>query len=242
MTGDASVSGPCRPFAASMDRMALQAAGKGDPTVLPGPAAVERMAPGPGRIDRCVATAAKGAPRFSKEGFPGSAVGRVTIRASRVPDAPCVKSPRFYGMVRMASGADGAPPLPQGDARSGENAPPPFYVRGVARGARSSSPFSRRQSGVLGPLPKDRTAVLYGSVVATAADPLLVERFFLPGREKGGIEEDAFPDVAERTVFLVEGGTGISGSFEKERQQQRKGKDSPFQQVHDPMVRRRSPS
>ena len=241
MTGDACVNGPRRPSPVPMDRMALQAAGKGDLTVLPGRAAFERMAPGPGRIDRCVATAAKSAPRLSKEGFPGSAVGRVTIRTSRVPDAPCVKSPRFYRMVRVASGADGAPPLPQGNARPGENSPPPFYVRGVARGARSPSPFSRRQGGVLCPLPKDRTAVLYGSVVATAADPLLVERSFLPGREKGGIEKDAFPDVAEGTVLLVEGGTGSSGSFEKEGQQERYEKNAPFQALTARMVRRRSP-
>jgi hypothetical protein len=78
--------------------------------------------------------------------------------------------------------------------------------------------------------------------VATVADPLLVELVILPGREKGGIEKDAFPDVTKGTVLLVEGGTGSSGSFEKERQQQRKGKDSLFQQVRDPMVRGRSPS
>ena len=189
-----------------------------------------------------MATAAKGAPHLSKEGFPGSAVGRVAIRASRDPGASRVKSPRFLRMVRMASGADGAPPLPQGCARPGENTPPPLYVRGMARGARSPSPFSRRQGGVLFPLPEERTAVLYGSVVATAADPLLVELFILPGREKGGIEKDALPDVAEGTVLLVEGWTGNSGSFEKERQQQRKGKDSPFQQPQDPKVRVRSPS
>jgi hypothetical protein len=78
--------------------------------------------------------------------------------------------------------------------------------------------------------------------VAAVADPLLVERFFLSGREKGGIEKDAFPDVAEGTVLLVEGGTGSPGAFEKERQQQRKGKNPLLQRVRDPMVRRRSPS
>jgi hypothetical protein len=95
---------------------------------------------------------------------------------------------------------------------------------------------------VLRPLPKDRTAVLYGAVVATVADPLLVERFLLLGREKGGIEKDALTDVAERTVLLVEGGTGSPGSLEKERQQQRKGKNPFFQPVPDPMVRGRSPA
>jgi hypothetical protein len=78
--------------------------------------------------------------------------------------------------------------------------------------------------------------------VTTVADPLLDERFLLLGREKGGIEKDAFTDVAERTVLLIEGGTGSPGSLEKERQQQRKGKNSFFQQVPDPMVRRRSPA
>jgi hypothetical protein len=78
--------------------------------------------------------------------------------------------------------------------------------------------------------------------VATVADPLLNERFLLLGCKKGGIEKDAFQDVAERTVLLVEGGTGSSGSFEKEDQQQRKGKNPFFQPVPDPMVRGRSPS
>jgi hypothetical protein len=48
--------------------------------------------------------------------------------------------------------------------------------------------------------------------------------------------------VAEGTVLLIEDRKGSSGSFRKERQQQRKGKDSPFQQECDPTVRRRSPS
>ncbi len=184
MAGNANRAGAGRIAPAPVDRMALQAAGKGDLAALPDSPALKWMAPGPRRVDRCVATPAKGAPRLPKEGFPGSAVGRVTIRASRFPGAPRVKSPRFCRMVRMASGADGAPTLPQGDARPGQNSPPPLDVRGVARGARSPAPFSRRQGGVLRPLPKDRAAVLHGSVVATAADPLLAERFFLPGREK----------------------------------------------------------
>ena len=242
MTGDAYVDGPSRSFPASMDRMALQAAGKGLVAALPGPPALERMASGPGRIDRRMATAAKDVSRIPKEGFPGSAVGHVTIRASRIPDAPCVESSWFRRMVRMASGADGVTSFTQGNARPCENSPPPFYVRGVACGARSTSPFPRRQGGVLRPPPKDRTAVLYGSVVATVAEPLLVERFLLLGREKGGIEKNAFPDVAEGTVLLVEGGTGINGSFEKERQQQREREESLLQQTHDPMVRGRSPS
>ncbi len=207
MAGNAHVDGPRRLFSASMDRMALHAAGKGSTPALFAPAAVERMATVSGRIDRGVATVTKGAPGLSKEGFAGSAVGHMTIRAPRVPDPPRVKGPWFHGVIRVASGADGAPPLPQGNARPGENSPPPLYVRGVARDARSPSPLSRRQGGVLRPLPKDRAAVLYGSVVATVADPLLNERFLLLGREKGGIEKDAFPDVAERTVLLVEGGT-----------------------------------
>ncbi len=242
MAGNARFDGPRRLFPASMDRVALQAAGKQSTTVFFAPTAVERMAPVSGRIDRCVATVTNGAPRLSKEGFTGSSVGRVTIRTPRVPDPPCVKGSWFRGAVRVAPGADGASPLPQRNARPGENSPPPFYVRGVARGARSPSPLSRRQGGVLRPLPKDRTAVLYGAVVTTVADPLLDERFLLLGREKGGIEKDAFTDVAERTVLLIEGGTGSPGSLEKERQQQRKGKNSFFQQVPDPMVRRRSPA
>jgi hypothetical protein len=82
--------------------------------------------------------------------------------------------------------------------------------------------------------------------VAAAAEPLLAERRPFPFREKGGVEIDALADVAEGTVLLVEGGTGITGSFEEERQQQRgqqgEGKNPSFQPAHDPMVRRRSPS
>ena len=169
-------------------------------------------------------------------------MGRVAIRARRVLDPPRVEIPGFSGLVRVASGTDGVPPFPQGNPRAGENRPPAFDMRGVACGTRSDSAFSLRQGGMLRPPPKDRTTVLYGSVVATAADPLLIEGFFLPGREKGGIEEDAFPDVAEGTVLLVEGGTWNRGSFEKERQKQRKGENPFFQQARDPMIRRRSPS
>ncbi len=70
---------------------------------------------------------------------------------------------------------------------------------------------------MLRPLPEDRTAILYGSVVAAIADPLLVQCFFLIVREERGIEKDAFPDVAEGTVLLVEGGARSSGPFEKKR-------------------------
>ncbi len=242
MAGNASGDGAGRVLPAPVDRVALQAAGKGCLAALPDSPALERVAPGARGIDRCVATAAKGASGLPEEGFPESAVGLVTIRASRLPGAPRVKSPRFRRVVRMASGADGAPALPQGNARPGQDPPPPLDVGGVACGASSPTPFSRRQGGVLGPLPKDGAVVPHGSVVATAADPLLVERLYPPGCEKGRIEEDAFTDVAERTVLLVESGTGSSRSFEKQRQRQREEKDPFFQPAPDPMVRRRPPS
>ena len=113
MTGAANIDGARHSLSAPMDRMALHAAGKVDLAPLPIPPAFKRMPPGHGRLARCVAPAANSAPRLSKEGSTGSAVGRVTILAFRTPDAPCVKISWFYGMVRMAPDADGAPPLPQ---------------------------------------------------------------------------------------------------------------------------------
>jgi hypothetical protein len=94
---------------------------------------------------------------------------------------------------------------------------------------------------MLGPLPKDGPAVLDGPVVATVADPLLVERLQVLGRQEGRIEKDAFTDVAEGTVLLVEGGTGIPGAFEQEGQQDRDGENAPFQPATARMIRRRSP-
>jgi hypothetical protein len=94
---------------------------------------------------------------------------------------------------------------------------------------------------MLRPLPKDRAAVLDGTIMATAADPLLVERLQVLGSQEGWIEIDAFPDMAERAGFLVKGGTCRPGSFEEEGQQDRDGENALFQTMTTRMVRRRSP-
>jgi len=95
---------------------------------------------------------------------------------------------------------------------------------------------------MLGPVPEDGPAVLDGTVVTAVADPLLVERLQVFGRQEGRVEEDAFADVAEGTVLLVERGAGGPGALEQEGQKDRDGDDPPFQPETARMIRRRSPS
>lgn len=243
VAGSAHGEGPTLRSAGLMDGMAPLATREGVIAALPGIPAGKRMPSFPRRrIDRSMASAAEAAPRVAKEGFPGPAMRRVAIPASHLSHPAGVHRSGDSGLFRVTPGADGVPPLPQGNSGSCEYSPPPLHVGGVAPRTRVFPSFSRRQGGMLGPLPKDGPAVLDRTVVTAVADPFLVELLQVPGRQEGRVEKDAFADVAEGAVLLVERGSGGPGAFEQEGQQDRDGENAPFQPATARMIRRRSPS
>ena len=131
-------------------------------------------------------------------------------------------------------------PLPQGNARPGENSPP-LLREGSGTRCTFALPFSRRQGGVLCPF--QRTARLSCTVPLWQLPQILSSSNVLssPGVRKEGSKK-TLSRMWQREQFSwskVE--REASGSFEKEGQQERYEKNAPFQALTARMVRRRSP-